>query len=682
MHVTEARSVFNAIALLAATYIQAKNDDDAPPPQIHDLVKRAVVSPKEWLHAMCTQQVDRSSVVKYNHDGDVFVPTVEQLCNIPRMFDTVALLNSQLAIVASLVHAPTRIASVSGTHGTSHNKCSIPVGVRPVIRLNFSPAGTGKTLMSMVSAIMFIKEHYATYSLGDVWRADLFGCICDAKPIAPLVLCIVSNAVHTQWKETAHACARAFVADGYEVIAFPKPGASTVKTATVVDAVNAIDCTVGGAVIYVVSSAYAQQAMENLPFLPTSFVMDEISHDACGVKYVPLPLTLLITASPKSVATALIGKRRGSILRTIFPDETTRTASRIAACNTAEPYYSALATEAAMLMPSTIKFCELSVKFNRRSNLMLGTTMDPCQFVTRDELCRLMDIDPLNKVTLSDILKAPGRDPKNRMGKFNMALFKGRFTETGQNECICCRLEVHLGQGEEAESIGGVDDYVLRAGNVIVTPCCSTMVCESCMKRLPMPQKCPQCSKRLADLGLPLIFSVSRDVGVPLATPVAPDPRNTAELIELVTKMPVQDGPCVQVIDDLLGYATSAGIKRAFVSWSSTDKMVACELERPSREVHMLLGYYSMEKPLKRRKINDEWIARYKTAPVDDTMMALIANSRDMGSDQQIAGLNLVGTELVIAAGVYDRAQIISRAMRMSVSNQGSVVVININRAA
>lgn len=406
MHVTDAHAMFNAIAMMAATYIQSKTDIPVndPPPKLRELVKRPVVSPKEWLYAMCSQQADRHA-----QTDDVFVPTVEQLRNIPRVFDTVSLLASQLAIIASLVHAPTRVSSIRGDGVVARAACSVPVGVRPVVRLNFSPAGTGKTLMSLVAAVAFIKEHFATYSLADLWRADLFGCIANTKPIAPLVFCVVSNTVHSQWKETAHACARAFAADGYAVSAFPKPGASTVNSATVIDAVNAIGLAGGGAVIYVVSSAYAHRAMEALPFLPASFVMDEISHDACRVKYVPLPLTLLITASPKSITHSLVDKPRGTILRTIFDDESALTPARIAACNTAEPYYMALATEAAALMPPTINFCALEVKFDRRSNLTIGPTMDPCQFITRDELCRLMDIDPLNKTTLRHPVRTRAR---------------------------------------------------------------------------------------------------------------------------------------------------------------------------------------------------------------------------------------------------------------------------------
>lgn len=699
MHAAEALIAFNAIAMLAAMHIQSGNDDAGPdgaappPPQLDELIKRPTVSPKDWLIAMCAPQAHyRNSMVGYN-SGDVYVPTVEELRNIPRVFNTMSLLNSQLAIIMSLVHAPTRLVSVFGTHDggarpVARNACAVPVGVRPVIRLNFSPAGTGKTLMSLVSAVAFVKEHYAAYCLDDLWRADLFGCVSTVKPIAPVVFCVVSNTVHTQWKEAAHLCARAFSLEGYDVCAFPKAAAAIVKTATVVDAVDAIDMA-GGAVIYVVSSAHAQHALDSLPFLPTAFLMDEISHDACNVKYVPLPFTLLITASPRAVASALIGKRRGSMLRTIFGDEAANTAVRIAACNTAEPYYVALADEAAARMPPSMHFCELTVLFNRRSNLTIVPTVDPCQFVTRDELCRLLDIDPENKITLRDLLSAQGRDPRNRMGTFNMELFKRRFTENGQNECICCRLEVNLqsADGAGSSTLDG-EDYSLRAGNVIVTPCCSTMVCESCMQHLPSPQKCPQCSQLLARLGLPLIFSASPDAAVAAASSdrplnVVPDPTSPAELLARVGQMPAQDRPCVQVIQDLLGYATSAGIKRTFVSWSSTDETLARALEHPSREVYTLLGPSSMERPLKRRKLNDQWIARYAAAPTAGAatkMMALVANSTDMGSDQQIAGLNLAGTELVLVAGGYDRAQIISRAMRMSVSAQKPVVVININR--
>jgi hypothetical protein len=695
MHASDAVVAFNAIATLAAMYIQSKNDadDDAapspPPLHLDELIKRPTVSPKDWLGAMCTTpQVDPRAIIEYT-SGDVYVPGVEELRNIPRVFNTVSLLNSQLAIIMSLVHAPTRRVSVFGRQdGTAkllaRNACSVPVGMRPVIRLNFSPAGTGKTLMSLVSAVAFVKEHHSTYCMDDLWRADLFGCIATVKPIAPLVFCVVSNTVHTQWKEAAHLCAQAFGDDGYDVCAFPKAAASTVKTATVIDAVDAIGMA-GGAVIYVVSSAYAQQALDSLPFSPTAFLMDEISHDACNVKYVPLPLTLLITASPRSVAASLINKRRDTMLRTIFGDGTASTIVRIAACNTAEPYYAALAAEAAQSMPPMMHFCELTVLFNRRSNLTIVPTMDPCQFVTRDELCRLLDIDPQNKITLRDLLSAQGRDPRNRMGTFNMELFKRRFTENGQNECICCRLEVNLqsADGAGSSTLDG-EDYSLRAGNVIVTPCCSTMVCETCMQHLPMPKKCPQCSQHLARLGLPLIFSASPDTAaLERPHPTVPDPTSPSELLARVKQMPVQDRPCVQVIEDLLSYATSAGIKRTFVSWSSTDETLARALEHPSREVYTLLGPASMERPLKRRKLNDQWIARYAVAPdggSSDKMMALVANSTDMGSDQQIAGLNLAGTELVLVAGGYDRAQIISRAMRMSVSNQKPVIVVNINR--
>lgn len=662
---------------------------------LDQLITRPVVTGEEWLVASLAAQAARltaSTLIEF--EGAAYVPALEHLRAIPRAVGGVELLDAQLAIVASIAYAPSRVVEVhSLTHGIARNALAVPVGVRPVVRLNFAPAGTGKTLMSIVSALAFVKAHLRAYEANDLWRADLFGCVAaNLKPIAPLVVCIVSNAVHAQWVETATVCAAAYAADGFPTVAvLPKPGAATVNLATVASAVDAAKAR-GGAAIYIVSSALAQRALDGLAVRPTAIVLDEVAHDACNAKYVPVPFTLLVTASPSAIVRSLSGKRYDTILRTIFPSGCDAMA-RIAALDTARPYYEALVVQAATRMPPYIHFCEVAIQ--NRSTITLARTTDPCQHISRDELCRLMDVDPTNKLTLSDLLNAEGRDPRNRMGAFNMALFKRRFVENGQNECMVCRLEVRLdatGDAAAAAAVDEDDDFVLRAGNVIVTPCCSTMVCESCLGHLVEPKRCPQCSAQLRLLGLPLIFSVEPTVAAPpLPAPpplpaAPPPPKDVPALLARVRAMPLQERPCTAVVRELLDHASEAGVKRAFVSWSCRDSMASRQLERDdgSREVRALLGAHSTEKPLAKRKLNEEMVTSFKAPKrADAKMSVLVANSTDTGSDQHVAGLNLVGTELVVAIGAYDRAQIIARSMRMgeASANQKPVIVVNVNLA-
>lgn len=676
-------AIHSEIAKMAAEYDKNRSASANVVP-LSDIVKRPVVSAGEWLVASLAAQDNSMSPPEYAL-GSTFIPTIEQLRDIPRMFDGVSLLTSQLAIVASIAHAPTRVVTVHDGAIPRRNAIAVAVGNRPVVRLNFAPAGTGKTLMSIASALTFVKKYLPVYQADDTWRADLFGCVGDLpKPIAPLVVLIVSTAVQSQWVETAAVCAAAFSdGDAYTTVALPKPGVATAKKACILNAIDASIKPGCGAVVYVVSSADAQRALADLPYLPAAIVMDEVAHDASSAKYVPVPFTLLVTASPRAIMRSLSGKRHDSILRTVFSSSDRDAEVRVAALNTAGPYYKALVREAAAHMPPFIYFCE--IKIRNRSTIMLNKTTDPCQHITRDELCKLMNVDPSNKLTLQDLLSAEGRDPNNRMANFNMDLFKRRFTQTGENECIACRMEVHLGASSCDETDQGEDDYVLRAGNVVVTPCCSTMICETCLLRLHKPKKCPQCSVQLDLAGLPLIFSCAPPAPAATLSPAPRPPQDVHELLERFRAMPTQDRPCSTVVNEMLDYAGTAGVKRAFVSWSRRDAVhiQSMQLAADAREVSALHGRYSHEKPLKKRKLNDDMIAQFK-APKGpgDKLSVLVANSIDAGNEQQVAGLNLAGTQLVIAIGHYDRWQIISRAMRMGSFSQQAVIVANFNRVA
>lgn len=164
--------------------------------------------------------------------------------DIPRVFGGVSLLTSQVAIVASIAHAPSRVVTVyDGAMPPRHNSIAVAVGNRPVVRLNFAPAGTGKTLTSIASALTFVKTYIHAYQADDTWRADLFGCVgYPPKPIAPLVMLVVWAAVQSQWVDTAAVCAAAFSEgnNAYPTISLPKPGTATAKKACIMNAIDSL----------------------------------------------------------------------------------------------------------------------------------------------------------------------------------------------------------------------------------------------------------------------------------------------------------------------------------------------------------------------------------------------------------------------------------------------------------
>lgn len=623
-----------------------------------------------------------------SYPNPAFVPSIDQIERLPKKIGDICLTTPQMAIVLANAFSPTRAVSLKHPNrGPFENVLDVDVGARATVRLLFAPTGTGKTIMAMLSGLMMVREHYQAYAANDLWRADTFGCVSSTTPIAPLMFCVISPILFSQWCATARSCASAFGGPGIDV--FPKRDYDNNDLSKLLSAIEIARAT-GGMVLYLITSDLAHVFFTKLSehFLPTVFMMEEVAHDACSVKFACMPFTLLITASRGRIFNSLTGKRYDSLIRTIFDEERTGTLvssrARIAACDVARPYYRALVLRAAEQMPE--EFVHIGVRIERRGSYLgslVHTDLDPTLSVSLPQLCQwlAMPFNPENPPELLDLLnKKPANCISTALAN-NYRLMHTRLDAT-KIECIACMREVLLkGSSAAAKARLSAEDFeseYIDSGSVLLTGCCCTVLCLDCCGRMAR-KNCPQCAIPLTH---PKAHHVEVNPSAAIST-VCDMPQTQTQLVDFLRAMPVQKCTTFSAINTILHAMHSAGTRRVLLSWSLGP--FALKLIESNTRTLFPLGLMEPHAPAsqrgggKKRRLADENTLQFFNAQSETVgMSVLVVNSRTHGCGQVVAGLDLPSIEAIILMGKHDHHQIMARAIRMGPVRTANKIVVEV----
>lgn len=596
-----------------------------------------------------------------------FEPTVEDIASVPTSVTfedgrVCALTPPQIAIICTIAYAPRRRVRLVSRRRLSLVTIHSRVDDHRRIRLLLAPTGTGKTIMSIMSAMLAMARRYDWYE--HVWRTST------TLTMLPIVLIAAPRATMSCWMATARACIRSVNVKGsdHRFDMLPRRVDDIKVTRTYIKRAQAST----GLFVVVQSSevAIVVSRLLRAGYCPFGLIHDEMASERVQLTHTNYPFVLGITATPSSIPNALTCIRYDTLWRreigsyvhsnqpsaTYLTDRSLVDIATVASMDVGAPYYPWLIRAAIEHMPVGLHIFDVGILDRSLTHMGGAREMDPTNQISLAHLCSWLHMSgiseadaPLPMVTLLNEFDAP--DTSERAHDCMQRLRKR--IDDGDIACVVCYES--MVQANELTSI-------------LITPCCTNLVCAACYERLHV---CPYCRRALGSAETRIV----NDAAVPpvdLTDVVLPTDRATCDaMLRALPPFTNAFTACERILDMLY----SIGLRRVILAWRFD--ATSLTLQTPTRRFALLSPDTSCRHG---RRVVADTIAEFnrRPDPGDPLMHVLVINSALIKKHTEVAGINLPVTDAIIFTGTA-QDQVIGRILRMGEVGQTAKLVIKFN---
>lgn len=605
-----------------------------------------------------------------------FEPTLDEIASVPStvVFEgggVCALTPPQIAIVCTLAYAPRRRVRLAWRRRQMPITIHSRADDHRRIRLLLAPTGTGKTVMSIVSAMLALRRTYDVHA--STWQTS------STQVLLPIVIVAAPRATMSSWMATTRACiaavaARDAAASGGRAAArfemLPLRVDDVKVTRTYIKRAQ----TSAGLFAIVQSNEVpvVVQRLARAGFCPFGLIHDEMASERVQLTHTDYPFVLGLTATPSSIPQALTSVRYdtlwrreiGSYVHCAYPNATALTdrslvdIATVASMDASAHYYPWLIRTAIERMPAGFHVFHIGVVDRSLTHVNGARETDPTNQISLANLCIWLhlpvgEIDaPLPIVTLLSEFDAPETSER---AHDCMRRLRKRISD-GDIACVVCY-----------ESM--VESNELTC--ILITPCCTNLVCTTCYARLHV---CPYCRRQLGSADTRIVndtvaMTASAEAGVADAALALPtDHASCASMLRAMPPFQNAFAACERILDMLY----SVGLRRVILAWRFEES--SRTLERPNRRCAVLSPATTCRQG---RSLVADTIASFnrRPDPTDATMYVLVMNSAVITKHTEVAGINLPVTDAIIFTGVA-HDQVIGRILRMGEVGQAAKLVI------
>ncbi|KAJ1637587.1 hypothetical protein T492DRAFT_1125494 [Pavlovales sp. CCMP2436] len=482
--------------------------------------------------------------------------------------------------------------------------------------------------------------------------------------LLPIVIVACPRATMSSWLATAHACTEAFVREKgacFEVL--PKHVSDIKVTQTYVKRAQASD-----GLVVVVQSSEVHQVVARLTrggYRPYALVHDEICSERTNMAYAAYPYILGISATPCSLAEAIIGMRHDLLWRRLFGcytqwswmrmwSRTNRTEQSIAhiasvhSHDVASAFYPWLIECAEAYMPPGFHVEHVRVQDRSLTYLDGSERSDPTSQISLAQLIGCLQLsleDDAGEAMLEMTIVRSFNAPDTSLRAHQCMQRLRRRIDDDEVTCVVCY---------EGMVLGGAAGHV---GVMLITPCCTNLVCTACHTRLNV---CPCCRVTLRSAAERIVNGEAPSSVQLRPTPMLPMPGTLSELLAAIGQMPVFAN-AFEACEQLFDMMHACGMRRVSLTLkSATRRCIVLALDTEARRGREL--------------VSANLLAFEADDPLD-RMRVLVLHSANVRRHIEVAGTNLPFADAIVFTGTA-HDQVIGRVLRMGRTGQPSKLVI------
>lgn len=599
-----------------------------------------------------------------------YVPEVSEIDQVPRVipmsFNNIELTEPQIAIVCSLAYGPRRDVSICmHTHRSVRNfryDGSTDSDHRR-LRLLFAPTGTGKTIMATLSTMLSMKRYYEHYrNTQNIWL--------NTPDLSLINIVIVSSPRCTMahWLETLNACSHVMAGRGHNFEISPRKLEDIKVTKSYIK--KALECT--GLFIVIQSNEVSTviKRIRNAGYIPYGIIDDEFASERINLRYREHPFMLGITATPMYLSNALYGMQWETYWRqelgyyTSWSDyrvtnNAIKDIVKVYSMNNSSHYYAWLVYSALERMPPGFHLARVRI-LDRSLAQVHVQRQDPTHQITLSNLCTWLQMcmydenAPMPMLTLLNNFNAP--ETSVRAHACIKRLHK-RVSD-GQISCVVCYEDMQ--------------DTEAGLHNILITPCCTNLVCEKCYPRLRL---CPCCREPLKGAETRIVDNEL--TGTKTEEPSMPLFKTLSECLQHIRNADPYPNAFV-ACSHLLDMLYAIGLRRVILAWRFESSTLTMETRvrkfiMLSPDTHRREGRAIVAKNIEDFNRGD--------ATEEDRMYVLVINSALVSKHTEVAGVNLPLAQAIIFTGAA-QDQIIGRVLRMGQMHQPDKLVIHFTTLA